>query len=120
VDFLRSPEDETGNEFARLLDHDAVLVCGPVAAELLAGTTPPRREQLWNVLARLRWADLDRTAWRRIGELAADLRAAGASVPLTDVMIAVAAIDAKAELWSQDSDFRRIAEAVTLLSLYSP
>lgn len=120
MDFLRSPEDETGNEFVRLLDHDVVLVCGPVAAELLAGTAQERREELWGVLARLRWADLDRTAWRRIGELATDLRAAGTSVPLTDVMIAVAAIDAKAELWTRDSDFRHIAEAVTSLALYSP
>lgn len=46
---------------------------------------------------------------RRYGELFVELRIAGTSVPVNDIWIAAAAIDAGAELLTFDSDFQRIA-----------
>lgn len=110
VDYLRLGEAGPAAELDDLLAGGRVVVCGPVAAELLAGVATERRTELWRLLAGLPWADPPRAGWREVGDLAGALRRAGASVPLTDVQIAVAAISAGARLWSRDADFERIAE----------
>jgi predicted nucleic acid-binding protein len=46
---------------------------------------------------------------RRYGEIFAQLRVAGTPIPVNDIWIAAAAIDAGAELLTFDSDFERIA-----------
>jgi tRNA(fMet)-specific endonuclease VapC len=46
---------------------------------------------------------------RRYGEIFAELRAAGTPIPVNDIWIAAATIDAGAELITFDSDFDRIA-----------
>ncbi|HEX7840663.1 MAG TPA: type II toxin-antitoxin system VapC family toxin [Kofleriaceae bacterium] len=46
---------------------------------------------------------------RRYGEIFAELRAAGTPIPVNDIWIAAATIDAGAELLTFDSDFGRIA-----------
>ncbi len=100
-----------------LLSRGELLICGPVVAELLAGTSERDREGLAESLRGLDWAELDRRAWGRAGTLAARFRAAGATVPLTDVFIAAAALAADSELLTADSDFARVAEHEPSLSL---
>jgi predicted nucleic acid-binding protein len=48
----------------------------------------------------------------------AHLRQAGQTLPLTDLVIAVAAARAGYVLWSLDSDFERIVPALDGLELY--
>ena len=103
-----------------LLEQRSVVVCGPVLAELLAGTPGDRQSELWSLLSVLPWARLEAEDWRLVGETAARLRAAGETVGLTDISIAVAAAGTPAALWTQDGDFRRIARALPTLSLYEP
>lgn len=117
IDYLRGRDAALVDRLDAYLDRESVLMCGPVIAELLAGTDPDDREELWLALGSLPWADLDRPAWRRVGEVAGDLRRRGTSVPLTDVAIAVAAEMAEAELWSRDGDFERIREVLPELTL---
>ncbi len=118
VDYLRLGERGPAAELDDLLAGGRVLVCGPVAAELVAGVAEGRRAELWALLAGLPWADAERADWRAVGELAGALRRAGTSVPLTDVHIAVAAMSAGARLWSRDTDFARIAELAPDLALH--
>jgi predicted nucleic acid-binding protein len=91
-----------------MLRRHEVVVCGPVAAELLVGTPASSRTELWTLLSGLTWAELGAAQWRRVGEVGAALRERGTLVPLTDVEIAVAAAAAGAELWSDDAHFDRI------------
>lgn len=120
VDYLRSARSGRAAALDDLLASGEVVICGPVAAELLAGTATRQRAELWQLLAGLEWSDLGRPQWRRIGELAAVIRASGGTVPLTDVEIAVAAVDAQASLWSRDRDFDRIGRVLPELKRYSP
>jgi predicted nucleic acid-binding protein len=112
VDFLRRGARSESKGLDRLLEAGEVVVCGPVLAELLAGTARERRAELARLLESLRWAPLGRSQWRRVGEVAAVLRERGESVPLTDIGIAIAAADAACELWSRDADFDRIQVAL--------
>lgn len=118
VDYLRERDAATLEEMEHHLESESVMVCGPVIAELLAGTAPDDQEQLWLSIGSLPWADIDQRGWHAIGEVASKLRRAGISVPLTDVAIAVAAAVAEAELWTTDQDFERIRAALPTLQLH--
>ena len=107
VEYLRGRDTEVVAVLEEHLERNSVLVCGPVIGELLAGTVPDQREDLWLGVGSLPWASLERPGWRRVGEVAGDLRRGGIVVPLTDVQIAVAAVDADAELWTHDRDFQK-------------
>lgn len=120
VDYLRSGTAGPAATLDDLLERESAVVCGPVLAELLAGAPPERRDELWHALEALPWADLARSDWQRVGELGHDLRAAGDSVPLTDLAIAVAAVSAGASLWTNDSGFARIRSALPELELLEP
>lgn len=103
-----------------LLERGEVVLCGPVAAELLAGTPPDRSAELWTLLVGLPWVELGRSQWMRVGEVAAELRRRGQSVPLTDIEIAVAAADGSAQVWTDDADFQRIAKVLKGLRRFRP
>jgi predicted nucleic acid-binding protein len=118
IDYLRGRDPATVAELDRYLERESVFTCGPVMAELLAGTAPERRDDLWLAIGSLPWAEIDQPAWRSIGEVANELRRAGVSVPLTDIAIAVAAADAAAALWTNDRDFERTHEVLPDLDLH--
>jgi predicted nucleic acid-binding protein len=118
VDYLSAGADGAAAPLDRLLAEESVLVCGPVLAELLAGTAAGDRGELWHALAALPWADLDHEAWRLVGELAFELRRAGLSLPLTDLEIAVACASSGAALWTRDDDFHRLVPHLPSLQLY--
>jgi len=120
VSYLRLGADGPAAALDGLLAGGQIVMCGPVAAELLAGTATQRRPELWTLLTGLGWADLGREDWHEVGETAAKLREQGQTVPLTDVEIAVAARAARAKLWTDDSHFDRIEQVLTGIDRYTP
>lgn len=117
VAYLRAGSEDVTRELAAALDRRDVLACGPVVAELVAGARPHDRLTLLESLGGLPWADLDRPAWQSVGLLAAELRDRGIGLPLTDLEIAVAAVTARATLWTGDRDFERLAGVLDGLEL---
>jgi predicted nucleic acid-binding protein len=116
IDYFRGTEP-TATQLGRLLTDEPPSICGPILAELVAGTPATQREDVWMALASLPFVELGRDAWTLAGELAHELRRRGTSVPLLDVLIAVAAVRAKTSLWTSDHDFERIAEVMPELEL---
>ena len=110
VTYLRQGREHPwGKRLDSLLADGRLVICGPVVTELLAGTAERDRERLTESLRGLDGPELDRRAWVRAGSLAARLRSAGETVPLTDVFIAAVALSADAELLTADTDFERVA-----------
>jgi predicted nucleic acid-binding protein len=121
VDYLKLGERGPGAALGALLASGEVVMCGLVAAELIAGTPPKDRSERWRQLAGLRWApELQRDDWYQVGRLAGDLAAAGHHPPLADLQIAVAAAREQAPLWTRDKHFTTIRQAVPGLTLYRP
>lgn len=120
VDYLRHGQQGQSWHLDDLLRMSAIAVCGPVVAELLAGTRQPERSELWSLLRALPWTPLGHEHWRQAGEVAAVLREHGISVPLTDVEIAVSASAADATVWTRDRDFERMVSVLPQLKLYQP
>lgn len=117
VEYLRRGERGRAAELSGLLRDRRVITCGPVVAEVLAGTRPADQETLGKLLGGLPWAALDRSGWRRAGLVAGQLRHAGQTVALTDITIAVCAQQADAIVWSADCDFERIQPVLDGLRL---
>lgn len=101
-----------------MLARNEVVVCGPVIAELLAGTASEQAEVLWLAVGSLPSAPLDDAVWREAGECAGELRRRGATVPLLDVVIAVTAVRAGAAVWTRDRDFVRVGGVLPALRLH--
>jgi len=120
VDYLKLGDKGPGAPLGALLRRREVMASGPVVAELLAGTPPAGRAELWILMNGLPWADLRRDGWRRVGEVVGDLLRLGHRVPLTDAAIAVASIDSGALLWTRDAHFDRIGEYLTDLRRFAP
>jgi predicted nucleic acid-binding protein len=118
VEFSRRGGQGRAASLAGLLDAGDVATCGPVAAELLAGSEGEVAERIWEMLASLPWAELDPAGWREVGTGAARLRRGGRTLPLTDLVIAVATARAGHVLWTFDSDFERIQGVIGELQLH--
>ena len=97
IEFFRGTEP-TARAPDRLIAEQEPVICGPILAELLAGTPSAERERLW---------------------VAHELVGRGSCVPLIDVLIPVAAAHAGAALWTRDRDFDRIADVLPELALHS-
>jgi predicted nucleic acid-binding protein len=117
VEYLRHGARGWAAEVAEGIERGEVLVCGPVLAELISGTSPETSERLWNRLSALPWAPLGRQAWHQVASIRRKLLRAGKTVPLVDIAIAVAAMRAGAAVWTADSDFERILEATDGLTV---
>lgn len=120
VDFARRGERGRAAGLHGLLDAGEVATCGPVTAELLAGAEGEIAERVWEALSSLPWAELDAAGWHEVGITAGRLRRGGETLPLTDLVIAVAASRAGHAVWSFDADFGRIQAALESLELYEP
>lgn len=120
VDFLKLGPRGPGAELATLLRDREVVLCGQVVAELLAGTNPEQRDGLWTLLSGLSWLELRPRGWRRVGELAGDARRQGYTLPLTDIQIAVLALEKGVHLWSRDAHFEQISAFIPGLSRFEP
>lgn len=116
VDYLRGTPAPSVDALTERLDRNEVLMCGPVAAELLAGRDARGRMQLWETVSAMPWADLGRVDYFIAGETAAELRTQGRTVPLVDILIAAAAAT-RATLWTRDRHFERVAELIDQLEL---
>jgi predicted nucleic acid-binding protein len=120
VSFLREGAHGRVAALDGLLAGQQVVACRPVVAEILAGARDVQRSELRTLWSSLPRADLGRRPWQHVGELAARLRAGGATVALTDVAIGVAAVAAAAQLWSWDRDFDRVRSGLPELRRCDP
>ncbi len=116
IDYFRGTEP-AATDLGRLLVDEPPQICGPILAELVAGTPAAQREDVWLALASLPFVELGRDAWTLAGELAPELRKRGESLPLLDLLIAVAAVRGDAALWTRDGDFERVTGVLPELVL---
>jgi predicted nucleic acid-binding protein len=113
IDFLRRGQDQlrAAAEARRL------ILCGPVAAEVLRGVREQDRETMRLRLMDLPWAPLGVFEWLEAGDVSAALLRRGTPVALPDVAIAVAARAFGARLVTGDRDFLHVAEVMPELDV---
>ncbi len=94
-------------------------VCGVTRAEILGGACSPQdRLSLLTILDGFKQVAIPQAMWDDIGNIRAELRANGITVPLADVVLSAVAISLDIEVWARDADFLNMQKVLTTLKLY--
>lgn len=117
VHYLHSPDSLAGSALQALLDANQVVMVGVVLAEVLQGARTEREYSI--LLPRLDAVPYEETtkeSWAAAGQIGAQLRVSGNTIPLSDATIAAVAMEGGYELFSLGAHFSRIPD----LRLYTP
>jgi len=108
IDFLRG-ERKNADAVAELLEKNLVLTTGIIIAELLQGMKNTKEEeQIVETLSGLPVLEITAELWIKTGKMSSGLRKKGINLPLTDVAIAMLAIENDLEVYTLDAHFQKI------------
>jgi predicted nucleic acid-binding protein len=117
IAFFKSGHSPEKSSVTYLLDEDRVILVGVVLSELIQGTKSNQdRQELQETLIALPYLEMTPHSWLLTGEMGARLRGKGITVGIPDLIVAALAQEYHCQVYTLDSDFRRIPK----LSLYSP
>ncbi|TAN40849.1 MAG: PIN domain nuclease [Nitrospirae bacterium] len=86
-----------------------VWTCGPVLFELLQGVrSPKQKEAVKNAFEGLPYVEMSTALWEQAAEIYMSLRKSGITVPLSDLFIAVIAIEHNLAVFTLDKHFAQI------------
>jgi predicted nucleic acid-binding protein len=108
VDALRGRDATTVAAVRELLLEDRVVTCDVVVAELRAGLRRSERVRVLGLFGGLPRLAVDSRDWLEAGDLGAQLRAGGVTLPLTDLLIARVCLRHGHALFTSDEHFKRI------------
>jgi predicted nucleic acid-binding protein len=105
----RRKQNEFRDRLKGLVISVSAYICWPVRVELLMGAKDEERfkvldEQL-SILPHLSMTD---KTWLESASIGRKLARSGQTVPVVDLLIAAAAIEAGMTLWTVDTDFKRV------------
>jgi predicted nucleic acid-binding protein len=111
IPYFQNPDSEEKRILDRLLDHDQAAVVGVVLMELIQGCrTKLQADSIKETLLALPYLEASPAIWLQAGELFFKLRRRGITLPFTDLVIASVALEHHCEVYTHDSDFRKIPE----------
>jgi predicted nucleic acid-binding protein len=117
VPFFNRPQSAEKHIIDGLLDDDRVALIGPVLAEILIGfRRDEHAEWIASLLRRLHWLDVSWDAWRGAARLGRKLKAAGHTLPLSDLALAAVALEQNIQIYSTDPHF----DLITTVKRYTP
>jgi predicted nucleic acid-binding protein len=103
----------------QLIQAHGGAVCGVTVAEVYSGARTPAEfancSALLGLFGRVTFPE---SLWETVGRYQAGLQGAGQTVPLSDTMIAAAAVHHGVELWTYDVHFSRMLPLVPGLRLF--
>jgi predicted nucleic acid-binding protein len=108
IDRLRRGEDPLV-ELAQFSDEYDFFTCGVVSVEVLRGMKLPKAHaRMSQFLGCMSYVPTTSAVWERVAQLAWELDRAGRIMQVTDMVIAVSAMQADAAVLTMDSDFHRV------------
>lgn len=117
IDFFRGRNEPVRAALRELIRGRQAVLTGMVLAEVLQGIrTEQEADLVRNEFASLHYYEATRDTWSRAGSLSRELRQKGLTVPLSDLVIGVLAIEHDAEVFTTDPHFDKIPG----LKLYRP
>lgn len=106
IDFFRGRQSPLAEALGDALTQVEVVTCGVVLFELLQGIKSQSEEVLvQNAFQALSHLEMTRGIWISAGRLSAQLRNSGHTLPFSDIMIAVIALDSGSALLTIDRHF---------------
>jgi len=109
IEFFRKSESELTLHLKGLLRERKVITVGMVMAEILQGVKAPKKANLVKQsLEKLPYLETTRDIWVTAGEISASLRRKGIAIPLSDLIIAAAALSGDHEIFTIDPHFDKV------------
>lgn len=113
IDFFRGRPTPLSETLGESLLRVEVFTCGAVLYELLQGIkNPGEEEQVKNGLQALSYLEMTRDLWSSAAKLSSQLRASGHTLPFSDIMIAVIALNHGCAVLTIDRHFEVISGLV--------
>ena len=117
VDFFCGRNEPVRAVLRELIRGRQAVLTGIVLAEVLQGIrTQQEADSVRSEFASLHYYEAARDTWSRAGSLSGELRQKGLTIPLTDLIISVLAMEHDAEVFTTDPHFEKIPG----LKLYHP
>ena len=89
IPFFTEPDSPEKQAIDALIDADQLALVGVVLAELLQGCRRPEESgEILETVSAIPFLEATFSTWQRAGDLSASLRRKGATIPLTDLVIA--------------------------------
>lgn len=109
IEYLRGGHEPTRSVLRTLIRAEQAALVGVVLAELLQGCrTPKESNTILTQLTGLRFLEASFATWKRTGELSSSLRRKGITLPLSDLIIAVLALEHDCRVFALDPHFKQI------------
>jgi hypothetical protein len=109
IAFFREPESELTIHLKGLLRERKVIMVGMVMAEILQGVKAQKEANLVKQsLGKLPYLEVTREIWETAGKMSASLRGAGVTLPLSDLILAAAALSGDHEIFTIDPHFQKV------------
>ena len=109
IEAFRDADSLDASELSALLDDSQVALAVPVRVEILSGASRRDRTRLRRVLSALPLYLPDADLWSRIDGWVDHAVDAGERFGVADLLIAAIATGRGAKIWSNDTDFKRMA-----------
>lgn len=108
IEFFKG-KSKTAEEVSELLQKNHIVITGIIIAELLQGVKNLKEELTFSeLLTAAHQFELTTELWIKTGKLALSLRQKGINLPLTDVAIAILAIEHNLQIFTLDKHFEQI------------
>ncbi len=112
IDYFKSSSSSgLGQIIERILFEEQVYICGPVIFELVQGIrSQNEKDNILHAIEGLKQVDISNDLWLKAGELSAKLRKSGITIPFSDLIIGVAAIENNLSVLTLDKHFDQIPD----------
>jgi len=108
IDFLKDAEPNA-EAVAALINAKRILTTGIIMAELLQGVRNTKEEEyVAALLDGIPAIEVTATLWMKAGKLSCSLRRKGITLPLSDIAIAVTAMEYDLSIFTLDRHFEQI------------
>jgi len=108
VEFFKS-ESPIGKKLESLIIKNSVWTCGIVLFELLQGVkSEAEKTKILDALLNLGYVEMSKSLWQKSADISASLKKQGLNLPLSDIFIAVIAIEHNLRIFTLDKHFEQI------------
>jgi len=117
IAFFKPAHSLEQSSVTHLLNEERVMLIGVVLSELIQGARSSQdRKHLQDTLIALPYLEMTPHTWLLTGEMGGQWRGKGMTVGISDLIVAALAREYVCQVYTLDSDFRRIPN----VSLYTP
>ena len=110
IDFFNARRTQLAVALEQFLLQGEVFTCGIVKYELVQGVKSSAEEKtLLHALQAVTHLEMDESLWIKAGRLSAALRKKGVTIPFSDIMIAVLALENDLIVLTVDGHFEQVA-----------